>query len=271
MTTTSIDRFSERIISLSNHLFSTAYNRVYRRYWDNGDYARMKRPYCTTEWETGFYETYIPTLADPERNMKYYRVAVKAVEALDDSTLEDAKRDAIVRRNIPAGIIDSELLAVVAHHRAQPKFYHGRRLGGYRYLAIIICRSPEEAMRRLLRIVTNFIRKRIRALLDAFHLDDWFCQTEETLYYRDQSISKIERISCSLANSLACLSKALSWFLGKIDHLIGEMARQINVYLAMKEVNKLRLLLKRVLSAPQYLKDEESETIQRLVPILIPS
>lgn len=229
----------------------------------------MRRPYCATEWEAGFYEAHIPTLADPERNMKYYRIAIQTVEALDDTTLEEAKRDAAVRRKMPAGILDSELLVVVAHHRAQPKFYRGQRLGGYRYLAVIICKSPEEAMRRLLRILTNFLRKRIRALLDSFHLDDWFYQREETLYYRDQSIDKLERISPILANAFACLSKTLSWFLGKVDHLIGEMVRQGNVDLVEEKVNELRLLLKRVLSAPQYLKGEESETIRRLTPILI--
>lgn len=268
--------YSDRVLELLNHVFSTAYQRVERRYWNNTDFARVKKNYCVTDWEHGIYEVYLPTFFSAEKNMNYYRIAIKTIPELDPQVLESREIELSLQNIKPAGQVDSQLLVVAAPYRKRGfiGFLFGRRRPGpygsneYKFLAPVITPIPEEAVKRILKIVSNFIRKRIRAMLNSFHLEDWFYQQEERLYYTS-SISVLDHVSDVLTNALRCLSHLLSWFLGKLSHVEGEVVRQVNIKSALGMVQRLRKVLEEVKFTPSYLAGEEPPLLKQLIPILI--
>lgn len=271
MTTLNFGKYSERLLELSNHVFSTAFNRVYKGYWDNRDFARMRRSYCTTNWDNDFYETYIPTMADQERNMSYYHILIQAAESVDQDAVNTLASLPPERKNLPTGVVDSDLIAIIAPHRSKGcrGFVCARRGPRNVFVAPIITTSPEEAFRRLLLILTKFIRKRIRGLLNSFHLDEWNYMTEERLYYTISSISKLESIYDYLGNAVACMSKTLHWFLGKLSHILSEINRQIKLVLAVQKWVELQDILVDSERSPRYIRgDGDPPILRELAPLV---
>lgn len=271
MKTLNFGKFSERVLELSNHFFSTAYARVYKGYWDNQNHARMRRSYCSTDWDAGTYHTYIPTLADPERNMSYFHISVTVAEDVNPEAVATLASLPPQRLKTPAGVVDSDLIAIIAPHRTKGcrTFVSSRRGPCNVFVAPIITQSPEEAMRRLLKIVTNFMRKRIRALLNSFHLYDWNFMTEERLYYIHSTISKLESISDVLGNAVACMSKTLHWLLGKLGHVLAEIVRQEKLLLAVEKWVELREVMVSAEKSPRYLRGDGDPPILRELALLI--
>lgn len=198
--------FSDTIIGYANTTFSPLYARVFKRYWDNEFYARMKHSFFYSNFDFGLFEFYVPTFASPELNMKYSRIAIKVVPELDDEIYANAIEELRTRRvsdprtfnrGGPPGQVTSESLFVVGRKLSAKflKLYLAdkeRSKKGLKkkmdwYLRAkkltppeavpnvrampIIAREPERVMKRLLEIVMGFFDESTRKMCESFHLN----------------------------------------------------------------------------------------------------
>jgi len=236
--------YCDRVLELCNHAFSPMYYRVFKRYWHDGKVmARMARNYCATDWENGVYEVYIPVRERLDgANMQYYRIVVKVVPEVDPWIARDeAKRLSENPLYPPLGVVDSELVAIVAPRRKARGFIRGfRHIQKRGYLtAVIISKVPEFTFKRLLTLITNFLKTRINKLLEKLHLENWQKDyvSEDRLYYIISNI--IERFSYGIAVTLRSLSHSLSWLLAKLKTVFREIGLQNTVISALRTIRKL--------------------------------
>lgn len=226
-------KFSDSIIGIGATAFSPMYTRIFKQYWDNTFYARMKRNYYYSSFEDGILEYYIPTFMDVEQNMKYHRIVITVIPELDQETFM-GEAEKLNRNHFtlgPAGTVDSTTIAIIAPKLKKRGFIRSRRLKGNVLACPIISKVPEIAMRRLLQILQGFYEGRIKAMISAFNLDrclsTWRGSLNSTLLYIINSI--LEKISSDIANGLRCLLHSLNWLSYKLKELIGQMANQTNI------------------------------------------
>jgi hypothetical protein len=248
--------FEARILELCNHAFSRMYAEVFKKYWHNSVYARMARNYCATDWKNRVYEVYIPTQENVEFNMQYYHVVVRVLPELDSESYMEALEQP-VRLQTPPGIIDSELICIIAPKRSErakkeKQFIRGRRVRPGWLTTAIINPIPEICMKRLLTLIANFLHKRLLKFFDSVQLgealEDWLqasinIENVSLLYYKESILSIIEHISLSLKNMVACLSHSLNWILKQIKMVLTEIGKQNMARLAVRKAKELRDLL----------------------------
>lgn len=260
--------FSDRTMELLNHVFSPMYRRVFKRYWDNNIYARMRRPYFKSDIINGYYEVFIPTFEDPEGdNMRYYRIAVKVLPELDRETLMDEsarmRSSRVCGGRGAAGRVDSELIVLIAPRRSgkarrEKQFLRARRthpsVKGF-LTAPIINPSSEVCVERLLKIVTNFLKRRLKNFLRSIRLEHLYDEyyREERLYY-STIVYIVEKISWSLANAVRCLSHSLNWLHRKLVHLKAEIKRQAHIWASLKAIKKIKRHIRKIEASPTYLR-----------------
>jgi hypothetical protein len=250
--------FRERALQLCNSVFGDMYHKIFKKYWRNGFHARMVKNYCATDQMNGFFEVYIPTKDNVDFNMQYYHIVVKVVPELDFESLGEAY-ETPVRLTYPPGIIDSELVAVVAPNRSikariEKQRFEGRRLRSGWFNAVIVNPTPEICMKRLLTLIAKFLENRLLSFFNSINLteaiDEWLKLSINSLNLRrlhlleDNVLSLIGRISLSLKNMVACLSHSLDWILDKLKMVLGEVGRQYVLKQAVKKALELKNLLK---------------------------
>lgn len=223
--------FSDQIIGLGATALSPMYVRVFKQYWDNATYSRMKRNYYASSYEQGTLEYYIPTFMDVERNMKYHRIVIATTPQLDKNSLvREAHKHLETRSITPAGIIDSTTIFMVSPRLSRRGFIHSRKLSETCYACPIVTASPELALKRILKILSTFYTRRIKAMVGAFNLEscfsDWRGSFNATLLYITSIIEQIHR---DIANGLSCLLHSLNWFKYKLKEIIDQVARQTNI------------------------------------------
>lgn len=276
--------FSVRVVELLNHTFSTMYSRVFKKYWNNSIFARMKKPYFVSDASDGYYEVFIPTFEDPEGdNMRFYRAVVKVLPELDRDILKSEsikmRRTRVCGGRGPPGRVDSELIVLIAPRRSEQarrerQFLRARRtqpsIKGF-LTAPIINSSPETCVERLLKIVTNFLRKRLRALLKSLRLEHLYDEyyREERLYY-STIVYIIEKLSLSLANAVRCLGHSLNWLHKKLLHLKAEIERQTHIWKSLKAVKIIKRHIGRIEASPKYLRlfNNPPKILLALKPVL---
>lgn len=260
--------FSDRVIELCNHSFSDMYRRIFKGYWDNAIFARMRKPYFKSDFSEGYYEIYIPTFEDPEGlNMRYYRIAIQVLPELDNDIMrrEELKlrKTKVCDGNGPAGSVDSELLVLIAPHRSAKGIEENQFLRSHRtypqvkgYLtAAIIQKIPETVVKRLLKIIANFIWRRMRAFVKSWRLGSLIGEySENVLYYIVSNILEAKN-QMSFANALRCLYHTLNWILKKIEHIWAELGRQAQIKVVIGKIEELKPLLHEIRSSPQYMKN----------------
>jgi len=235
--------FTDRILQLSNETFSTLYKNVLKKYWHDGSFmAKMSRNYAHTDWPKGIYEVYIPTRDDPAMNLRYYRIVIKVLPNID---AESAHVESVVQQapqQTPMGIVDSELIVLVAPHLKRRGFIRGwRHIKHPGYLtAVIVSKIPEIAFKRILTLVANFLEKRIDKLLEKLGFQPWeydYIKKEEFYYKSVRSI--IERYSYVIAVSLKSFSHVLAWVKGKLRSVLHEIGLMNMMRQAFKPLNQL--------------------------------
>jgi hypothetical protein len=260
----------ERALQLCNSVFGDMYYKVFKKYWHNGFHARMVKNYCATDQVNGFFEVYIPTRDNVDFNMQYYHIVVKVVPELDFESLREAY-ETPVRLTSPQGIIDSELVAVIAPKRSvkariEKQRFEGRRVRSGWFNAVIVNPIPEICMKRLLTLVAKFLENRLLAFFDSINLTEWLELSVNSLNLRrlhlleNSVLSLIGCISLSLKNMVACLSHSLDWILDKLKMVLGEVGRQY----VMKQAVKKALELKNLLKGFQ-VSDDHPSIIKKLV------
>lgn len=253
--------FSDRVIELLNHSFSPMYRRVFKGYWDNSMFARMRKAYFHSDIQNGYYECYIPTFESVEVNMKYYRIAVQVVPELSKEIMKQEAAKLHHPRITPVGVVDSQLLCIIAPTRTSEAKKSRQFIRGYKTKAgflvgAFLSKLPESCVKRVLTVITQFIKKRLVAFLSSFHLEERLQHKHRinTLYYSNVT-SIVERISLSLANAVRCLSHCFHWLKTKIRHIYAEVGRQNLINEAMHRINVLTPLLKKIRFSPQYLQN----------------
>lgn len=244
--------YVDRMLELCNETFSPLYHHVLKQYWHNNVLqARMPHNQVVTNWQDGKYEVYIPTRDSLDRNMQYYRVVIHVVPELDRDL---AKRESITLQtplNIPNGIIDSELQVVVAPTRTAKARKERQFLRGFRHIpkpgyltAVVVCKIPEIAFKRILTLMSKFIEKRILKLLESLNFYPWQHDYSklERFYYTYTYI--VEKFGYSLASTLKCFSHVLNWINGKVKAVKREIGRQSMVKMAFQKVRELKPILK---------------------------
>lgn len=252
--------FSERVLELLNHSFSGMYHGIFKEHWHNSFVANMNRNYVSTDWKNGVYEVFIPTFSHAELNMNYYRVVVKVIPEADRMVVREEAENIHAPICKPLGVIDSETMFIVAPRRTltarkQRQFVYGLRKSVGHMVCPIICNVPEICVKRILVLVSNFIRKRLRKMLESFNLEN------HAVYYREERLYYITNIlasvSWNLSNALQCLSKTLSWVIGKLKMVYGEIGRQNVVKECIWEV--ARKVRKVRFQSPKYIQRKMPE------------
>jgi len=237
------DDFSEKVLQLCNDTFSSMYRYVFKPYWHDGKFmARMARNYCLTDWAQARYEVYVPIREHLDgSNLSYYRVVVKILPEIDRETAraESCRLQRPVLR--PMGIIDSELQVLIAPRLKSRGFVRGfRHVQKPGYLtAVIVTKFPEFAMKRLLVLICEFLRKRIRKLFEKLEIQPWqhdYIKEERLhLYYK----YIIERFTHNVATTIKCLCHTLDWLLGKLKAVLREIGVQNMVQAALTSLRTL--------------------------------
>lgn len=275
--------FSERLLELCNRAFSPMYRRVFHQYWNNTVFSRVKHNYVHTDWENGIFEAYLPTNQHPDHNMSYYRIMVKVLPALDKDIIKDVLPDLTRPRITPAGRIDSETIVFVAPRRTDKGIRERQYLRAFNHTpptwlncktpgfktVIILNKVPEIAMKRLLMIVANFLKRRLQALLKSLKLEPWMIDyiREERLYYMDI----LEHFSLSVRNFVKSMSHAFRWVLTKMVEVMCEIGRQSIVFTVIHALPDLRSDLTRIRDASNaFRREPEPPLIKQLIQILVP-
>jgi len=235
--------FTDRILQLSNETFSTLYKNVLKQYWHDGRFmAKMSRNYAHTDWPKGIYEVYIPTRDDPAMNLRYYRIVIKVLPNID---AESAHVESVIQQapqQTPMGIVDSELIVLVAPHLKRRGFIRGwRHIKHPGYLtAVVVSKIPEIAFKRILTLVANFLEKRIDKLLEKLGFQPWeydYIKKEEFYYKSVRSI--IEQYSHLIAVTLRSFSHVLAWVKGKIRSVLHEIGLMNMAQQALRPLRQL--------------------------------
>ena len=254
--------FCDRILELCNHTFSAMYAKVFEQYWNNSFFARMRCNYCTTNWQEGIYEVYIPTRENMEWNMQYYHIIVKVLPEMDVEAVK-AELGRLEKGQITlVGIKDSELIAFIAPHRSQKERLLNTKFRGFRHApkrgyltATIITPWPEQAFKRLLTLVSKFLGHRVTKLREKLKLFFYSYIRNNELYYK---YNIIENYSLSVTNTLKCLSHSLDWVTGRLKEVFREIGRQNIVKTQIKPaVKRIKEILCFFVETPTYIQNAE--------------
>ena len=220
---TYVDTFFELI----SEIFSRAYTKVYSGYWNDGLEQRMRRDYTSTDWNNCIYETYVPVAAVEDQNMSFFRIVMKVVPEISQKEAKELSVDLMRPLEKPVGVIDSELIVLVAPRRKG--YTHGFKhvpMRGH-LTAIIINRNAIEVVKKLSRIIYKFIEKRMDALLEKFGIQR-DCKAHEVYYKKKGSFYYIKYINNRRVNfplhlhiikTIRCLSHFLDWMVQRLRRL----------------------------------------------------
>lgn len=235
--------YVSNILQQANTSFSVMYHKIFKQYWHDGKFtARMSQNYVFTDWQKGVYEVFIPTREDPTANLSFFRIAIKVLEKADSETVK-AESTAMQRPfKMPMGIIDSELIVLVAPHLKRRGFIRGfRHVNKKGYLtAVVVSTIPEIAFKRILHLLVNFFDKRVTKFLEAlgFNAPWQYDYKERSMLYYTYNI--IERFSHSIGLTLKTLSHSLGWFKNQLKDVYREIGRQNMAKMAFQTLNKAK-------------------------------
>jgi hypothetical protein len=269
--------FSDRVLELLNHLYAPMYKHVFKRYWNNSMYARMRQNYSDTDFKGAVFETNIPTSENVEVNMQYFGITVKVLPEIDKETLRDEFQTWEHKQLVkPVGVLDSRLIAFVSPHLSararhdKKKWPRGFRYRAGHMCAVIVSDVPEVCVKRLQVLVANFLKKRVRKLLESVNLDQLVAK-EESVYYQRYVVGIIEEFSLSLGNMLQCLSRSLAWILKGAEFVLREVGRQnmIRLHIVERQVMELRETLKPfVRCSPSFKSGCDPPIVEKLLEVL---
>jgi hypothetical protein len=224
--------FKERVLEMLQRIFAPLYRRVHEKFWNNGTFAYVRRPYYFCNFQDGVYEIYIPTMLDGENRMGYYRIAVKVVEELDEDSIRREQPYMMWAWTTPMGKVESELIVYIARRTNEKQrrkgiikgFKHSAKPGYF--TAIFVNKNPEITVKRLEDFVSNFIEKRIRSFLEKLKLPQWMFEEHLRRGHKSSLLILIEKYSLTIRNNLHSMLETLLWIRDKARLLEGEIKRQ---------------------------------------------
>ena len=299
-------KFSDKIVGYGATTFSGMYYKIFKKYWNNSIFARVRRNYYHSNFQDGFLEVYVPTFANQEENMSYHRIVLKVVPGLDQEIFENQIQEVRHSRKVsdrrtrnrggPAGKIDSESIFIIAP-RLSPKGLglwredRERRSKGEepkrkwvlraRYLTTpgiiprirvcpVIARAPEVIMIRLLKVITGFYEDRLKAVLRSLHLgnklSEWQGSITATLLYITSLVEKKGLLT--LANAMRCLVHTLNWLRLKRRQIIEHLAQQSHIMNLIHKIKPYQPVLEKIkLNHNPFQLEPDSPLIKTLIQL----
>jgi len=264
------ESFADRILDHCNHSFSSMYYYIFKKYWHTHLEARMPRGYFVTNRNMGIYEVYIPTRSNRNVNMQYYRIVIKVVSELDHDLVKAESKTVRIRQVQPNGIVDSELICLIAPKRSEKAREERQFLRGFRHIkkqgyltAIIINPVPEICMKRLLMLIATFLKRRLKKLLEKLNFQPWqYDYRRGEHFYYSYLATIIESFSYSIAQTLRCFSHSYAWIRKQLKRVMYEIGRQSLVRVKLKKLEKVKALFK-ALNMPisQEVREKEAKLL----------
>jgi len=243
--------YVDDVLELLAEDFAPAYKHVFSYYWNNSMVARVRRNYSEPYFDDALYEFYIPIQAHKEVNMTWFRVCVKVVPEISQEKARELAVDLMKPRMKPAGIVDSELIAIISPTRVG--YVHGFKhvpLKGH--LTAIICnRNPLKAVNILKKLISKFIEKRVDALLGKFGIQR-DCEVHEIWYkkkgsfyyiYNNRNRRRTVPLYYVIRQTVRCLSRFLGWLRrrAKRREFLESLSRQLE---KIKGLHEKRVFLR---------------------------
>ena len=236
-----------RVLEILQTVFSPMYKNVWEQNWNTSMFANMRRPYIYCDFEDGVYEVYIPTVIDADNKLHYWRIIVKAYDEIDQETVDRNQKSLQTPFVRPMGIIDSETICHLASSTT-PELQHklkclwtagGRRawfkglLRGFKhdrrkgyFTPIVVHESPDIAVKRLLSLIYNFLKKRIVALLKKLKLQTWMFEEYLTKRQTSSLLMLVEKYSVTMHTIVKSFLDSFDWLKVKLKDLYAEIGRQ---------------------------------------------
>jgi len=230
--------------------------------WNNSIYGYVKRSHHFYDQDLGVFEFYVPTAANGEGFMQYCRIIVKVVPELDPATLKEESRKLRTPYVTPAGIIDSEMIFVVAQkakrdeHGNLPRgFRHGFRQPRMTYA--IVREFPERVLVGILSLIRRFFMKRYRRFVESLNLPAWMSEKMLRDIKKGKKFGLIYNLSqrfsltiMTILENFLGLCSYVSRKLKKIYRVIGEQAVLSE---SIEKLNRLKEVLKEHTNLPEIL------------------
>jgi len=236
-----------RTLEILQTVFSPMYKNVWEQNWNNNMFATMTKPYYHCNFEEGVYEIYVPTTIDAFGHMHYWRIIVKVYQEIDGEQIEKNQKELKIPYIKPVGIIDSETICHLAmtttpEHRHKLKCLWkagGRKawfkglLRGFRhsnkrgyFTPIVVHQSPDIAVKRLLSLLYNFLKKRIVALLKKLKLQEWMFNEYLEKRQHNSLLMLLEHYSVTMRTITKSFLETFDWVRMKLKDLYAEIGRQ---------------------------------------------
>lgn len=237
-------QYADKILQFANETFAPMYHKIHKQYWhDQKFFAKMTQNYTSTDWQNAQFETYIPTEDIPGYGLSYYRIAIKLLPAVNNQTFREETEKLRAPLHMPPGQLDSELQIIISPRLNKWGFIrayrHRKDKKGYLSTIYITNKQnkktfktdvtpPEVLWVRILRGISEFLNKRITALLDKLNLNHIQRDSKDnnTCYYILSNSNTLSRFSHSIRTTILSLSHCLDYFLHKIWGIKTEIGIQ---------------------------------------------
>ena len=236
-----------RTLEILQTVFTPMYKNVWEQKWNNSSFATMRKPYYYCDFEQGIYEVYIPTVIDALNRMHYWRIIVKVYSEIDKESIDLNQSNLQTPYCRPVGVIDSETVCHLAQ-QTTPEHKHkmkclwkagGRRawfkglLRGFKhskkrgyFTPVVVHQSPDIAVKRLLSLLYNFLKRRITAFLKKLKLQPWMFNEYLVKRHNNSLLILVERYSITIRNILSSFLGTFDWLRMKLKDLYAEIGRQ---------------------------------------------
>lgn len=243
--------FQESVINMLCETFLPIYKEVEEPLWNNSVYAYVKRSYHFYDQDLGIFEFYVPTAANGEGYIQFCRIIIKVVPELDPATLKEESRKLRTPYITPVGIIDSEMIFIVAPKAKRDK--HGNLPRGFRHgfkqprMTYAVVRDfPERVLVGILSLIRNFFMKRYRRFVESLKLPTWMSEKMLRDIKKGKKFGLIYNLGkrfsltvMTILENFLGLCSFISSRLKKIYRVIGEQNAMAESISKLKELSKV--------------------------------
>jgi len=254
--------FQESIINMLCETFLPIYKEVEEPLWNNSIYGYVKRSHHFYDQDLGVFEFYVPTAANGEGFMQYCRIIVKVIPDLDPETLKEESRKLRTPYITPTGIIDSEMIFVVAQKARRDEkgnlprgFRHGFKQPRMTYA--IVREFPERVLIGILSLVKSFFMKRYRRFVESLKLPTWMSEKMLRDIKKGKKFGLIynlgQRFSLTIMTILENFLGLCSFISRKLKKIYRVIGEQNVLAESIRKLNKLKEVLAEHTDLPEIL------------------
>jgi hypothetical protein len=265
--------YAKRIFEQLNHYFIPMKSKIFDSIYNNKDVAYIPRIYHYTDWES-VWEYYIPVGLNYENRIRWHRIFVKIENEMNQSKVENARKELVNKPWQIPGIVDGETIFIVSRQG----FAKGGIKSNNSVVYVIVDKDPFRVAMRIIAMVTNVIWKRFLGFLRSIKMPyeffvpkiQDFVNIKELKEYISLIYNKIknirERISYYSSNIIKTFESFKNAFKKFIDNL-ESLKETIEYRLSLKYfVDNLKR--KEFKEISDYEVPKPNEILKVLIPII---